>query len=99
MDTPSFIIEEITDPNEIARSKALAAKVDPNLDWLETHWANLLPQARGKYVAVAGREAFVAESSAEAIRLARLAHPEEDEGLVIRYVRLHQGPRLYGNRG
>ena len=98
MVVPSFIIEEITDPVEIARSQELAAKVDPNLDWLEGHWSELIPQARGKFVAIAGQEAFVADTSDEAIRLARLAHPN-DEGWISRFVPRHEGPRLYGNRG
>jgi hypothetical protein len=36
-----------------------------NSQWLQAHWADLLPRALGKYVAVAGEEAFIADSPEE----------------------------------
>jgi hypothetical protein len=33
-----------------------------NSQWLQTHWQELLPRALGKFVAVAGEEAFVADT-------------------------------------
>lgn len=63
---PTFIIEEVTDPQEIARAKAQDARHRRNNEWLQAHWAAVLPQARGKFLAVAGQEAFIADTIAEA---------------------------------
>jgi hypothetical protein len=48
-------------------------------------------------VAVAGPEAYVAATAREAWEQAQAAHPE-DEGVIVQYVPLEQGPRIYANR-
>jgi hypothetical protein len=95
---PRFTIEEVTDPAEVARFRAQDERFRRNSDWLEAHWADVLPQARGRFLAVAGQEAFVADSPAEAAALAKAAHPD-DTGLLLRYVRPALGPRIYARRG
>jgi hypothetical protein len=92
-----FTIEEVTDPAEIARCLAQHEKGKRNSDWLQAHWSDLLPQARGKFVAVAGQEAFIADTSAEAWAWADRVHPE-DNGAFVQYVRPEQGPRIYAHR-
>jgi hypothetical protein len=57
----------------------------------------LLPRAYGKFLAVAGQEAFLADTPEEAWALARAAHPDDD-GAFSRYVRPPGGPRIYANR-
>ena len=52
---------------------------------------------RGKFVAVAGQEAFIADTPEEAWAWAAKTHPEDD-GALIRHVRVGQGPRIYANR-
>jgi hypothetical protein len=94
---PKITIEEVTDPAEIARHRAWHEKARRNADWLEMHWADILPQAHGKFVAVAGQEAFIADTPEEAVARARAAHPD-DEGLLSQYVFPPGGPRIYGNR-
>jgi hypothetical protein len=96
-DLSRFVVEEVTDPAEIERARSAFEHSRRNMDWLEAHWPDLLPQALGKFVAVAGQEAFVADSGAEARARARAAHPE-DRGLLVQYVRPEKGPRIYGNR-
>jgi hypothetical protein len=56
-----------------------------NTDWLLSHLRSFVDQAREKHLAVAGEEAFIADTQEEAMALARAAHPE-DEGIVYRYV-------------
>ena len=56
------------------------------------------PQARGKFLAVVGQQAFVAETPEEAWALAKAAHPEDD-GAISQYVRPEQGPRIYAHSG
>ncbi len=93
-----IVIEDVTDPGEIARHHRVAEAGRRNSAWLETHLADLLPGARGRFVAVAGQEAFVADSPEEASALARAAHPD-DPGRLIQYVIPERGWRIYANRG
>src|SRR5260221_14207218 len=96
MTQPKFIIEEVTDPDEIARARAQHERRKRNSDWLQAHWADVLPQARGKFLAVAGQEAFIADTAEKAWAWAEATHPEDD-GAVVQYVRPEKGPRIYGN--
>src|SRR5437867_12725745 len=90
-------IEEVTDPDEIAKSAKAFEQAERNMNWLQSHWSELLPGVLGKFLAVAGQEAFIADSSEKATALARAAHPD-DWGLLIQYVSPEKGPRIYGNR-
>lgn len=98
MSEPRFIIQEVTDPDEIARAQAQDERARRNSDWLQAHWPDLLPQARGRHLAVAGQEAFIADSPEEAWALAMAAHPDDD-GALLQYVRPERGPRIYANLG
>lgn len=95
---PKFLIEEVTDPDEVARFEAQFKRHRLNRGWLQAHWPDLLPAARGKFIAVAGQEAFIADSSEEAWRMATSAHPDDD-GAFAQYVRPEQGPRIYAHQG
>jgi hypothetical protein len=98
MNEPRFLIQEVTDPTEIARSRAQDERGKRNSEWLEAHWGELLPQARGKFLAVAGQQGFLANTPEEAWAWAAAVHPEDD-GAFVQYVRTGEGPRIYGNRG
>jgi hypothetical protein len=91
-----LILEEVNDPAEAARCRAQLARGRRNLEWLEGHWADLLPQARGKHLAVAGQQAFIANSPEEAWAWVRANHPEDD-GAFVQYVIAEKGPRIYAN--
>ena len=69
-----------------------------NSDWLQAHWADLLPYARGKHLVIAGQEAFVANTPEEAWAMARAAHPDDD-GALGRYVFPNTWPRIYAHLG
>jgi hypothetical protein len=97
MKDPIFVIEQVTDEVEIARHRVQHERAKRNSDWLQAHWAELLPQARGQFVAVAGQEAFIADTGEEARALAEKAHPADD-GALCQYVFPHPGPRFYGHR-
>jgi hypothetical protein len=90
-------LEEVNDPAAIARSQAQNERGKRNSDWLQAHWQALLPQARGKFVAVAGQEAFIADTADAAWAMARTAHPEDD-GAISQYVFPEGGPRIYAYR-
>jgi hypothetical protein len=91
---PTFVIEEVTDPDEIERIKAQDERARRNSDWLQKHWPELLPAARGKFIAVAGREAFIADTAEDAWAMAKAAH-HDDGGAIDQYVRPELGPRIY----
>jgi hypothetical protein len=94
---PQLTIAEVNDPAEIARGRTQHERAKRNSDWLQAHWAVLLPQVRGRFVAVAGQEAFIADTPGEAWRMARAAHPEDD-GAISQYVYPEGGPRIYAYR-
>lgn len=96
MSEPKFVLEEVNDPAVAARLRAQHERARRNSDWLQEHWGEVLPQARGKFLAVAGGEAFIAEGLGEARGWAISTHPEDD-GFLIQYVRPERGPRFYGS--
>lgn len=97
MSQSRFTIEEVCDPEEIARFRAQDERARQNSAWLQAHWAEILPRARGKFLAVAGQEAFLANTLEEAWAMATAAHPDDD-GAFVQYVRAERGPRLYADR-
>ncbi|MGH7134508.1 MAG: hypothetical protein ACREHD_02145 [Pirellulales bacterium] len=97
MAEPRLTIEEVRDPDEVARSRVQFEHGRQNSQWLAAHWHELLPGARGRFVAVAGQEAFVADSAEVAWASAKQAHPDDD-GAFVQYVFATAGPRAYANR-
>jgi hypothetical protein len=95
---PFVTIRIVDDPILNAWMRAQDERHKRNLDWLQTHWGDLLPQALGRHVVVAGEVAFVADTSVEAWAMANAAHPEDD-GAFGQYVSPKEGPRIYENRG
>jgi hypothetical protein len=90
------VIEEVNNPAETALLREQDDQLARNQQWLQGHWSDLLPGAFGKFVAVAGQQAFVAENSATARARAVAAHLE-DKGVLVQFVRPEKGPRLYAN--
>jgi hypothetical protein len=95
MNHQPILVEETSDAKASDRFRARDEQARGNSAWLQAHWPDLLPQARGKFLVVAGQEAFVAQTMEAA--WARAAHPE-DEGALGQYVRPEKGPRVYANR-
>jgi hypothetical protein len=81
----TFIPAEEVPEEEKARHRAQFERARRNSDWLQAHWTELLPQARGKHVAVAGQEGFIGETALEAWSKAKAAHPDDD-GAICQYV-------------
>jgi hypothetical protein len=90
-------IEEINDPATVARCRQQNERAKRNSDWLQANWSVLLPQGRGRFLAVAGQEAFIADTPEEAWNKAHAAHPDDD-GAISQYVFPEGGPRVYANR-
>ena len=97
MNHQPILVGEVRDAEASSRFRARDEQARRNSAWLQAHWPDLLPQARGKFLVVAGQEAFVAQTMEEAWARAKAAHPNE-EGALGQYVRPEKGPRIYANR-
>jgi hypothetical protein len=93
---PTITVGEVTNAAEIARARQRREQADRNWNWLRQHLEELAPANRGRYVCVAGEEAFIADDPAEARRLARAAHPD-DEGSVLHRFRTPNRPLIYAH--
>ena len=96
MSEPACSIEDVSDVHETARVLGQDARHRRNNAWLQTHWEAVLPQVRGKFLAVAGQEAFIAPTPEEAWAWVYTTHPEDD-GAIIQYIRPEAGPRMYAS--
>ncbi len=63
-----LILEEVNDPAILDRGREQNERAKRNSDWLQANWTGLLPQARGWFVAVAGQEAFIADTAGAGTR-------------------------------
>ena len=97
MTTFDFPFEISTDLKEATELRELDARHRQNSDWLQSHWIDFLPTARGKFIAVADEMGFVASTAQEAWDWVSQTHPN-DRGAIVRHVRLQEGPRIYGHR-
>jgi hypothetical protein len=95
--TPKFVLEELTDPVELAKARARRERFDRNAAWLQAHADEVYSQNRGKYICIAGEELFVADSSPEALALGRAAHPEDD-GAFVHHIPLEKIPLILLHR-
>ena len=93
---PPIIMEEVTDPVELAKARAQRKRFDRNAAWLQAHASEIYPRYRGKCICIAGEELFVADTPEEVIAQAAAAHPEDD-GRFVRYIPREKLARIYAN--
>ena len=93
---PAVVMEEVTDPEELARARAQRERFDRNSAWLQAHAADVYAYYRGKCICVAGEELFAADTPEEAYALATAAHPEDDGSFVL-YIPREKVARIYAN--
>ncbi len=91
-----IVIEEVTDPEEIARHRIGMEHFRRNLDWWDANRQAFLPHGWGRYVAIAGQQAFLADTPAAAWAWVRAQHPE-DQGPWVHYLKPAKGPRIYAH--
>ena len=94
---PTVIMEEVTDPEELAKAHLQHERFERNSTWLQSHIAEVYSYYRGKCICVAGEELFVADTPQEVIDLANVAHPEDD-GKLLRYIPKEKVARVYAPR-
>ena len=91
-----LVMEEITEPEELAKARAQRERFDRNSAWLQAHAAEIYRCYRGKCICVAGEELFVADTPEQALALGAAAHPEDD-GSFLRYIPREKIDRIYAN--
>ncbi len=91
-----LVMEEITEPDELAKARAQRERFDRNSAWLQAHATEVYRDYRGKCICVAGEELFVADTSGQALALATAAHPEDD-GSFLRYIPREKIDRIYAH--
>lgn len=91
-----LVMEEVSDPGELAKARAQRERFDRNVAWLQARASEVYTRYRGKCISVAGEELFVADTPEEALALATTAHPEDD-GSFLRYIPREKLDRIYAN--
>jgi hypothetical protein len=92
---PPIIMEEVTDPEELAQARARHERFARNSAWLQRHATEIYRQYRGKCIGVAGEALFVADTPEEVLAQARAAHPEEKGSILLRYIPREKVARIY----
>jgi hypothetical protein len=90
-------MEEVTDPEELARARQQDERFQRNLAWMKAHASEVYSGHRGKYVCIAGEELFVAETPQQVRALANAAHPEDD-GYFLQYIPREKMARIYADQ-
>jgi hypothetical protein len=93
-----IVIEEVADPEELAKALAQDERFERNWAWFNAHASEIYTKHRGKCLCVAGEELFVADTPAEALAQARAAHPEDD-GFFTRIIPRERVARIHGHHG
>lgn len=89
-----IVMEEVSDPAEVSGARIRRAMFDRNFEWLANHASEVYEKYRGKHIAVAGEEAFAANTPEEALALASTAH-SEDQGSFVQYIPIEKMARVY----
>lgn len=79
------VMEEVTDPEELAKAHAQRERFNRNAAWLQAHVAEIYSRYRGKCICIAGQEVFVADTPEEVLELTTKAYPDGD-GRFLRYI-------------
>ena len=98
MGATNVVIEEIEDPEVVARLHAQDEKYSRNLAVFKDQAAELFVRHRGQIVVVAGEELHIADTAVDAWAWARETHPDDD-GVFVQSIPLERGWRVYADRG
>jgi hypothetical protein len=92
----AIVMEDVTDPAELAAAHAQREQFDRNAAWLQSQASEVYPKCRGKFICIAGEELFVADTPMEALAKATASHPE-DKGRFVHYIPKEKIPRIYAH--
>ena len=91
-------LEEVTDPEHIARFRAGRERHALNDQVFRQRMQEIYRDYRGKVIIIAGRELPASDTAEEAWAWAADRHPEDDAPLV-QYIPKERAWRIYGTRG
>src|SRR4051794_25170828 len=91
------VMEEVTDPAELARARGQDERFERNWAWFVAHAADAYAAHRGKCICVAGEQLFVADTPQEVLALAAAAHPD-DNGRFTLYIPREKVARIYADQ-
>jgi len=91
-----IVVEEVTDPEELAAAQARRKLFDLNTAWFKERARGIYAQNRGKCVVVAAEQIFVADTPDEAWALVEAAHVEDDGSFSL-YIPKEVMPRIYAH--
>jgi len=77
-----LVMEEMTDPAEVARALAQDERFRRNSAWLQARIPEVYSRHRGKCICVSAEQLFVADTPEAVLALAKAAHPEDDGRLL-----------------
>lgn len=92
------IMEEVTDPGEVAKARLRRESFDRNFAWLRAHASEVYEAHRGRCICVSGQEVFASETPEGALSLAEIAHPN-DPGRFVQYIPAEKMARIYADKG
>lgn len=90
------VMEEVTDPAELAQAQAQRERFDRNWIWFKARATEIYERFRGQCVVIAGEQPFAAATAKDAWALAAAAHPNDDGSFALSIPR-EKVPRSYGN--
>ena len=93
----TIVMEEVTDPEELAKAQAQDELFERNFAWFQEHASEIFTRNRGKCIYIAGEELFAGDTPEEVISQAKAAHPE-DNGGFIHYIPKEKVARIYAHR-
>jgi len=97
VENPPLTMSVVTDAAELESLRAQMVRLALNSAWLQARAAEVYSRHRGKYIAIAGQELFVADTVQAAMALAQAAHPTDD-GVLTQYIPRRSGARIYAHR-
>lgn len=92
----AVVMEEVTDPEELAKARAQDERFERNWAWFQAHTAEIYTRYRGKCICIAGEELFAADTPEEALARATTAHPEDD-GRFVHFIPREKVARIYAH--
>jgi hypothetical protein len=91
-----IVLEEVTDPVELAEAQIQREQFDRNCARLKAHASEVYTKHRGRCICIAGEELFVADTASAAVAQATVAHPD-DKGRFVHYIPKEKVPRIYAH--
>ena len=82
---PAVVMEEVTDPEELAKARVQDERFERNWAWFQAHIREIYTRYRGKCICIAGEELFAADTPRKSCAC-NAAHPEDNGKLFTTFL-------------